>query len=1015
VVPATGDIWFSDTLASTFRGALPSYAPAVIYSPASNSFVGVVSQLRNTSDLVFDPSNGLIYASDPTNNTVGAFNPASDTWVRSFPVGTDPVALALDPANNTLFVANAGSNNLTVINTHTQRVVPTTITTGATPESLAYSGANSAMFVACGGSMNLYEVNTVTYSISVFIRLAGNGGETAVSQSANTVTVTEPSQNALVVYNATNTAVVGASPPISGLLQVVTSPKGDYFVTEDPSSDLVYAVNTSNPAATLAPEIPVGSDPGALVPASTGDLVYAWSTTFRNVTPVNPRTLSANPSSPTLGARPVATSYDPASNRIFVADSLTSSLSVLNATTFAPVVSPISLPGKPSALADDPATSTIYVGLTGMIVSVNAATAKLNAATVTTMPGANSALAVDTTDGLLWDMNNASNLEAYHLGTLTSAFSTSVPAAPNGFEALTWDAASDQLFALTKVGTAAQVAVADAATGALVSPGIPSGTNLTALTYDPADGEVYVLGTNITMINATTFAVAPQSIYLPSHVMVGGSITYDPSREFVYATDSVGTGVVGQIAAINGASLMASFGVSGTVFVGFEPSALLAVGLPGATGAASDMIVVGNVNSGSLGILATSPPLITYFSAAPRLIDLGGSTQFSVQYVGGVGVTTLSYTGLPSGCVSANVSVLACTPTTIGSFTVVVAATDSLGNTVLASTPLTVDAGIVVTSTFSAPTFPQVDPGYSFTGTASATGGNPGYTFTWNFGDGTVASGTTGSHAYATAGDYVLTITATDSIGGQGSAFWSVVVNPSPTVTIVPAVGTADVNHSASFSASVVGGTGTGTTSWTFGGGSSASGSSAAHTWTRAGTYPVNATYTDALGVTGTDSVPYVVNPPLTSTFSQSAPSGSASVTGTVFTFSATPAGGSPPYSVVWSFGDGTQTTGLKVTHAYALAADYSVVATVTDAAGSVLNGTLSVNVGASGPSTSSSSTYTFPLGLFFGLIVGAALAAVIVYAVSSSRRRQRRPPPAPPPAVVAPYVPPERAEWEET
>jgi hypothetical protein len=73
----------------------------------------------------------------------------------------------------------------------------------------------------------------------------------------------------------------------------------------------------------------------------------------------------------------------------------------------------------------------------------------------------------------------------------------------------------------------------------------------------------------------------------------------------------------------------------------------------------------------------------------------------------------------------------------------------------------------------------SVDPGGPYTGnageditfTGSASGGTPPYTYEWDFGNGDTATGQTVTYAYPAAGEYVVTLSATDDegLGGTGT------------------------------------------------------------------------------------------------------------------------------------------------------------------------------------------------------------------------------------------------------
>jgi hypothetical protein len=83
------------------------------------------------------------------------------------------------------------------------------------------------------------------------------------------------------------------------------------------------------------------------------------------------------------------------------------------------------------------------------------------------------------------------------------------------------------------------------------------------------------------------------------------------------------------------------------------------------------------------------------------------------------------------------------------------------------------------------PLSPQV--GQSVTFTATATGGVPPYSFSWDFGDGGKATGTTVGHAYASANYFNVTLNTVDSANNTGSSRSIIAVGSwNPNVACVP-------------------------------------------------------------------------------------------------------------------------------------------------------------------------------------------------------------------------------------
>jgi len=97
----------------------------------------------------------------------------------------------------------------------------------------------------------------------------------------------------------------------------------------------------------------------------------------------------------------------------------------------------------------------------------------------------------------------------------------------------------------------------------------------------------------------------------------------------------------------------------------------------------------------------------------------------------------------------------------------VVSVTQTTSTTTSTSTTTTTipqfRAGAVGTSPSGAGvTFATV---YTFLFTTPTSGGVPPYTFSWDFGDGSMGAGSAPSHAYTNAGNFTATATATDSRG----------------------------------------------------------------------------------------------------------------------------------------------------------------------------------------------------------------------------------------------------------
>src|SRR5207253_492682 len=190
---------------------------------------------------------------------------------------------------------------------------------------------------------------------------------------------------------------------------------------------------------------------------------------------------------------------------------------------------------------------------------------------------------------------------------------------------------------------------------------------------------------------------------------------------------------------------------------------------------------------------------------------------------------------------------------------------------------------------------------------------------------------------------------------------------PPPSVTVgfnysptSPAAG-----QQVTFTASVSGGTTPYTYSWSFGDSGTGSGASPTHSYQATGPYDVIVTVADANGNTARTSRTIKVTgqqqtqPPLTVTFTFNP---SSPVAGQTVTFTSSVAGGTPPYSYSWNFGDGSIGTGSQATQTYSSPGSFTVTLKVSDSGSPQLTGTSTNTVTVSSPGNTGSAQPAYTL-----------------------------------------------------
>ncbi len=216
----------------------------------------------------------------------------------------------------------------------------------------------------------------------------------------------------------------------------------------------------------------------------------------------------------------------------------------------------------------------------------------------------------------------------------------------------------------------------------------------------------------------------------------------------------------------------------------------------------------GWILNGSATLVVHPQPIISGLLFHPSEIDLGMTTEITVNLSGGTSPFVYVYTGLPAGCVSADTATLACRPTSVGSSLVRVRATDAFGWNATATGVLDVNPTLEVSS-FSA-NLSAVDVGIPVALTLSVVGGTGALTVAYS---GSPPGCTLGNLTVATCtprspGHYTISVQVADALGELANGSFNLTVAALPSISglsVVPS--TLDVGATFTIRIGVQGGT----------------------------------------------------------------------------------------------------------------------------------------------------------------------------------------------------------------
>jgi len=346
-------------------------------------------------------------------------------------------------------------------------------------------------------------------------------------------------------------------------------------------------------------------------------------------------------------------------------------------------------------------------------------------------------------------------------------------------------------------------------------------------------------------------------------------------------------------------------------------------------------ILVGNGNSTSPGnitwVLSTQPLLVGVASNLGSATDLDWNTTLSVLVLGGTLTYSYSWSGLPTGCDAGNTSVVLCYPTGVGTFDVMATVTDRSGTTSTGILALIVNPDPVLSVMASTN---MTDGGLPIAFSGSTAGGTPPYGVgSWSFGDSGQGSGTQVSHTYHGAGTFQVWFTDLDHVGFRSRVSTTVVILPELETTCRAALAVVDANAQDPLFGTYSGGYPPYSLGWVISTGATFSGGLNL-TWvapSSAGRFNATFWVTDGLAEASQASTWISVNPALVvSAAANSSDPQARSPVG----FVAAVAGGTPPYTFLWQFGDGSSNTSENTTHSYASPGAVTARLTVIDQGG---------------------------------------------------------------------------------
>ncbi len=316
---------------------------------------GISGSAMEPVGAAFDSLNSYIYVTNHNSENVSVINGATNKIVTSIPIIVSPNGAAFDSSNGYIYVTES-SCRVSVINGATNTIVEN-LPVGECPHGVAFDSSNGYIYVANEFSQNISVINTSTnHEVSSISVSACTDPMGAVFDSSNGyIYVTTQFGNDVYVINGSTNDVIKTIPVGKCPLDDAYDSSNGYIYVTNAGSGNVSVINgsTNNVIKTIS----VGNSPHGVAFDSSNGYILVTNANSGNVSVINGLT-NIVVSTISVGSEPYGTAYDSFNGYMYVENWGSESVSVMD------LIKPVTYYTTSFTESNLPSSSTWYVNIT---------------------------------------------------------------------------------------------------------------------------------------------------------------------------------------------------------------------------------------------------------------------------------------------------------------------------------------------------------------------------------------------------------------------------------------------------------------------------------------------------------------------------------------------------------------------------------------------------------------------------------------------------------------------------
>ena len=251
---------------------------ASVIDGGTHKIVATVRVGISPAQMAVSPDRKSVYIANTGSDTVSVLNTADNTVARTIalPHRSRPIGVALNPNGRYLYTADGGSNRVSVVDTRTKRVVAS-VRVGTQPLSVAVAPDGETVYAANSGSGDVSVIDARSNRVVRAIPTGRFPSGVAVTPDGASVYVTNE-LSGVTVLNAGN-GTVQARLREPSPFSVAMSPNGDRAYVTGLGPGRLTAIDTGTHRVPSTVSVgPYGTDPFTVGPPATPSM---WPTRER--------------------------------------------------------------------------------------------------------------------------------------------------------------------------------------------------------------------------------------------------------------------------------------------------------------------------------------------------------------------------------------------------------------------------------------------------------------------------------------------------------------------------------------------------------------------------------------------------------------------------------------------------------------------------------------------------------------------------------------------------------------